>query len=156
MPYYDASVVSMSEGTKAVKGTSDVRASYNEAVKANPRDLTFQSGGVNFSDDGTMAWDYGTFSSTANDARVSPSNRPATSSTSGRRSAAIGAFVAEISNSAPCTAVDVRFEARNDNCNWNGAGPRRDSKSARLRPKAPSSAYLGDDAPMARRPSSRR
>jgi ketosteroid isomerase-like protein len=69
MPYYDGSVVSMSEGTKAVKGLGDVRTAYNQAVKANPRDLTFQSGGVNFSDDGTMAWDYGTYSSTASDAQ---------------------------------------------------------------------------------------
>jgi ketosteroid isomerase-like protein len=67
MPYYDPSVVSMSEGGKAVKGLSDVRASYNQAVKSNLRDVTFQSGGVNFSDDGTMAWDYGTVSSTVID-----------------------------------------------------------------------------------------
>jgi len=67
MPYYDPSVVSMSEGGKAVKGLSDVRASYNEAVKSTVRDITFQSGGVNFSDDGTMAWDYGTVSSTVVD-----------------------------------------------------------------------------------------
>jgi ketosteroid isomerase-like protein len=69
MPYYDESVVSMSEGGKAVKGLADVRAAYNQAVKSNPRGLTFQSAGVNFSDDGTMAWDYGTASSTANDAK---------------------------------------------------------------------------------------
>jgi ketosteroid isomerase-like protein len=67
MPYYDESVVSMSEGGRAVKGLSDVRASYNEAVKSTMRDVTFQSGGVNFSDDGTMAWDYGTVSSTVLD-----------------------------------------------------------------------------------------
>ena len=72
MPYYDESVVSMSEGGKAVKGRSDVRAAYNQAVKANPSALTFESGGVNFSDDGTMAWDYGTYNSTANDSKGRP------------------------------------------------------------------------------------
>jgi ketosteroid isomerase-like protein len=71
MPYYDESVVSMGGG-KAVKGLADVRNSYIEAVKANPRDMTFHSDGVNFSDDGTMAWDYGTYTGTANDARGRP------------------------------------------------------------------------------------
>jgi ketosteroid isomerase-like protein len=64
MIYYDPSVVSMSEGSKAVKGTRDVRAAYTQGVKSNPRDLTFESGGVNFSSDHSMAWDYGTFSQT--------------------------------------------------------------------------------------------
>ena len=52
-------------GGKAIKGLSDIRTSYVEAVKANVKDVTFHSDGVNFSDDGTMAWDYGTFSQTA-------------------------------------------------------------------------------------------
>src|SRR3954463_12312329 len=64
MVYYDPSVVSL--GKTAVKGTSDVRKSYEEAVKNPPGDIDFQSGGVNFSDDHTMAWDYGTVSQTAN------------------------------------------------------------------------------------------
>jgi len=34
-------------------------------VKTNVRDLTFQSGGVNFSNDHSMAWDHGTFSQTS-------------------------------------------------------------------------------------------
>ena len=60
---YDNDAVSIGSG-KATKGISDLRKSYTEAVKANARDITFQSDGVNFSDDGTMAWDYGTFSQT--------------------------------------------------------------------------------------------
>lgn len=60
---YDNDAVSLGGG-KATKGVSDLRKSYTEAVKANARDITFQSDGVNFSDDGTMAWDYGTFSQT--------------------------------------------------------------------------------------------
>src|SRR5207248_9482900 len=68
MPYYDESVVSMSEGGKAVKGLGDLRASYTEAVKGNTTDITFQSGGGRFSDDGTMAWGYGNVSVTAKDA----------------------------------------------------------------------------------------
>lgn len=61
---YDNDAVSLGGG-KATKGVSDIRKSYVEAVKANVRDVTFHSDGVNFSDDGTMAWDYGTFSQTA-------------------------------------------------------------------------------------------
>src|SRR5450759_920870 len=64
MIYYDPGVVSMGAGAKPVNGTTDLRASYDKAVKSNPRDLSFQSGGVNFSNDHSMAWDYGTFSQT--------------------------------------------------------------------------------------------
>lgn len=60
---FDNDAVSIGGG-KAVKGVSDIRTSYVEAVKANARDVSFQSGGVNFSDDGTMAWDYGSYSQT--------------------------------------------------------------------------------------------
>ena len=64
MVYYDPDVVSMSAGAKPIKGTTDLRASYDKAVKSNPRDLSFQSGGVHFSNDHSMAWDHGTFSET--------------------------------------------------------------------------------------------
>lgn len=63
MIYYDPSVVSL--GKTAVKGTSALRTSYDEAVKSPPRDVHFESGGVNFSNDHSMAWDYGTVSQTA-------------------------------------------------------------------------------------------
>lgn len=63
MPYYDPAAVSL--GTKTVKGTADLRKSYEEAVKNPPRDVNFESGGVSFSSDHSMAWDYGTVSQTA-------------------------------------------------------------------------------------------
>jgi ketosteroid isomerase-like protein len=63
MIYYDSSVVSL--GKTAVKGTPDLRTAYIEAVKNPPREVNFQSGGVNFSNDHSMAWDYGTVSQTS-------------------------------------------------------------------------------------------
>ena len=63
MVYYDPNAVSL--GKTTVKGTSDLRKSYDQVVKTNPRDVTFESGGVNFSKDHSMAWDYGTFSQTS-------------------------------------------------------------------------------------------
>jgi ketosteroid isomerase-like protein len=63
MIYYDPSVVSL--GKTAVKGSADLRKSYDEVVKNPPRDINFQSGGVSFSNDHSMAWDYGTVSQTA-------------------------------------------------------------------------------------------
>lgn len=63
MIYYEPSVVSL--GKTAIKGTSDLRKSYTQVVKSNVRDITFQSGGVNFSNDHSMAWDHGTFSQTS-------------------------------------------------------------------------------------------
>ena len=65
MIYYDPDVVSMGAGSKPIKGTTDLRASYDQAVKANNRNLSFQSGGVNFSNDHSMAWDHGTYSHTS-------------------------------------------------------------------------------------------
>ncbi|HJP87205.1 MAG TPA: nuclear transport factor 2 family protein [Gemmatimonadaceae bacterium] len=60
---YDNDAVSIGTG-KTLKGVSDLRKAYTEAVKSNARDVTFNSDGVNFSNDGSMAWDYGTFSQT--------------------------------------------------------------------------------------------
>jgi ketosteroid isomerase-like protein len=100
MPYYDENVVSMSEGGKAVKGTRDLRNAYTEAVKSGPRDVSWQSGGVNFSDDGSMAWDYGTVTSTAD----GPNGRPVKSSGNflnvWKRVGSRWLLVAEISNSS--------------------------------------------------------
>src|SRR5437868_6514302 len=69
MPYYDESVVSMSEGGKAVKGLGDLRVSYTEAVKGNTTDITFQSGGVSVLDDGTMAGGHRTGRGTAEEGK---------------------------------------------------------------------------------------
>jgi ketosteroid isomerase-like protein len=75
MAYYDPDVVSMGSG-KPVKGTTDLRASYDKAVKANNRNLSFQSGGVNFSNDHSMAWDHGTYTGTSD----GPNGKPVTHS----------------------------------------------------------------------------
>lgn len=72
MVYYDPDVVSMGAGSRAMKGTADVRAMYDKAVKSNPRELTFHSDGVNFSADHSMAWDYGTYTQTADGAGGKP------------------------------------------------------------------------------------
>ena len=76
MVYYDPSVVSMGAGAKPIKGTSDLRANYDKAVKTNQRNLSFQSGGVNFSNDHTMAWDHGTYTGTSD----GPDGKPVTHS----------------------------------------------------------------------------
>ena len=76
MVYYDPDVVSMSGGAKPIKGTTDLRASYDKAVKSNNRNLSFQSGGVNFSNDHSMAWDHGTYTGTSD----GPTGKPVTHS----------------------------------------------------------------------------
>lgn len=101
MIYYDADVVSMSEGTKAVKGTADLRTSYGQAVKSNPRDLTFHSGGVNFSNDHSMAWDYGTFSSTMDGPKGKPVKGSGSFVNVWKNVGGRWLIVAEISNSSP-------------------------------------------------------
>ena len=76
MIYYDPGVVSMGAGDKPVKGATNLRASYDKSVKSNHRNLSFQSGGVNFSNDHSMAWDHGTFTETAD----GPDGKPVTHS----------------------------------------------------------------------------
>jgi ketosteroid isomerase-like protein len=98
MAYYDPSVVSL--GKTAVRGTSDLRKSYDEAVKSNPRDLTFQSGGVNFSSDHSMAWDYGTFSQTS-DVKGKPVKTSGTFLNVWKNVGGRWMIVAEISSSSP-------------------------------------------------------
>ena len=76
MVYYDPDVVSMGANAKPIKGTTDLRASYGKAVKSNNRNLSFQSGGVNFSNDHSMAWDHGTYTHTSD----GPDGKPVTRS----------------------------------------------------------------------------
>ena len=76
MVYYDPDVVSMGGNAKPIRGTTDLRASYDQAVKANNRNLSFQSGGVNFSNDHSMAWDHGTYTHTSD----GPGGKPVTHS----------------------------------------------------------------------------
>jgi uncharacterized protein (TIGR02246 family) len=103
MPYYASDAVSMSEGTRAVTGTKDIRAAYAQMVKTNPRDIRFKVEAVNFSDDGTMAADYGSYTSTSD----GPGGKPVKSTgnymnvwqkVSGR-----WVLIAEINNAAPTT-----------------------------------------------------
>lgn len=72
MRYYGPDVVSMSEGSKAVKGMRDLRTAYTEMVKANFRDMTFNVDGVEFSDDGTMAYDHGSYGGTTDGPKGKP------------------------------------------------------------------------------------
>jgi len=100
MPYYDPDVVSMPEGTKPVKGMGGLRSSYAEALTANPHDLIFESGGVNFSDDGTMAWDYGSYEMMANDSKGKPVKGMGSFLNVWKRVGGRWVIVAEINNSS--------------------------------------------------------
>jgi ketosteroid isomerase-like protein len=101
MVYYAPDVVSMGEGSKAVKGTSDVRASYDEMVKSNPRDFAFKSEGVNFSNDHSMAWDYGTFTATVDGPNGKPVRTKGNALNVWKNVDGRWLIVAEISNSSP-------------------------------------------------------
>lgn len=101
MPYYASDAVSMSEGMKAVKGTRDLRASYGEMLKSNFRDMKFTSGGVDFSDDGTMAWDYGSFTGTMDGPNGKPVKISGNALNVWKKIGGRWVMVAEISNSAP-------------------------------------------------------
>jgi uncharacterized protein (TIGR02246 family) len=72
MPYYAPDAVSMSDGMKAVKGTRDIRTAYRDFVKSNPRDVSIKVDDINFSNDGTMAWEHGTYAGTIDGAGGKP------------------------------------------------------------------------------------
>jgi ketosteroid isomerase-like protein len=101
MIYYDPGVVSMSEGAKPIKGTADLKNAYAQVVKTNPRDLSFQSGGVNFSNDHSMAWDYGTFTGTMDGPKGKPVKANGSFVNVWKNVGGHWFIVAEISNSTP-------------------------------------------------------
>ena len=101
MPYYAPEIVSMSEGTKAAKGTADVRSAYTEMVKSNLRNFTFKSGGVDFSADGTMAYDYGSFGGTMDGPKGKPVKFTGNALNVWKNVGGRWVMVAEISNSSP-------------------------------------------------------
>ena len=101
MMYYDPSVVSMGEGMKAASGATAVRARYTEIAKSNLRDLWFKSGGVNFSNDHSMAWDYGTFGGTYTATNGKPVKTTGNFMNVWKNVGGRWAMVAEIGNSSP-------------------------------------------------------
>jgi ketosteroid isomerase-like protein len=103
MTFYASDAVSMSEGVKAAEGTDAIRAAYVQMVKANPRNMTFKVDAVNFSDDGTMATDYGSFSGTADGTGGKPVKFSGNYVNVWQRVNGRWVLIAEISNSAPVT-----------------------------------------------------
>ena len=103
MPYYASDAVSMSEGVKAADGTDAIRAAYVQMVKGNPRNMTLKVDAVTFSDDGTMASDYGSFGGTADGPGGKPVKFTGNYVNVWQRVNGRWVLIAEISNSAPLT-----------------------------------------------------
>jgi ketosteroid isomerase-like protein len=99
MPYYDADAVSL--GKTPVKGTSSIRGMYTEAVKNPPSAIDFHSDGVNFSNDRSMAWDYGTVSVTSKAANGKPTKVSGTFINVWKNVDGRWKIVAELSNTSP-------------------------------------------------------
>ena len=99
MRYYDPDVVSLPQGSKPVKGMGSIRSSYAEVLTTNPSDLSFESGGINFSNDGSVAWHYGTFEATANGPQGKPVKAAGNFLQIWKRSGERWVIVAEINNS---------------------------------------------------------
>jgi ketosteroid isomerase-like protein len=101
MPYYATDAVSMSEGTKAADGTDAIRAAYVKMVATNPRNMSLKVDAVTFSDDGTMASDYGSFGGTADGPGGKPIKFTGNYVNVWQRVNGRWVLIAEISNSAP-------------------------------------------------------
>jgi ketosteroid isomerase-like protein len=61
MPYYLPDAVSYGFGTAPAKGTEQLRSLYTELVKSTITNPGLISNTVEFSDDGSMAFDHGTY-----------------------------------------------------------------------------------------------
>ena len=103
MPYYASDAMSMSEGTKAADGRDAIRKAYEQMVKTNPRNLTFKVDAVVFSDDGTMASDYGSYSSTSDGPGGKPIKTTGNYMNLWQRVNGRWVLIAEINNAAPVT-----------------------------------------------------
>ena len=78
MTYYAPDVVSYGfAGGGRVSGIDELRAGYTEMVKATMTNPTMNPGPVKFSDDGTMAFDHGTYSLTVTPPGGKPTNESA-------------------------------------------------------------------------------
>jgi uncharacterized protein (TIGR02246 family) len=64
MTFYTPDAVSYGFGTAPASGTDQVRALYTEFVKASITNPKINSNSAKFSDDGMMAYDYGTYTMT--------------------------------------------------------------------------------------------
>jgi uncharacterized protein (TIGR02246 family) len=73
MTYYAPNAVSYGFGAAPGKGTDQIRALYTEMVKSTVADPAIEPGGVEFSGDGMMAYDHGTYSMTT----TAPGGKPA-------------------------------------------------------------------------------
>lgn len=73
MTYYASDAISYGFGPPAI-GIDQIRASYTEMVKSTFSDPKINSNTVKFSNDGSMAYDYGTFTMTT----TPPGGKPST------------------------------------------------------------------------------
>ena len=64
MTYYTPDAVSYGFGPTPSTGSDQIRAQYTEMVKATVTNPKITPGAVEFSDDGTMAYDHGTYQMT--------------------------------------------------------------------------------------------
>ena len=101
MTLYAPDAESMQEGVPAVKGTEGLRAIYAGFFKAMPRDFNVKLKGVDLSDDGTLAYDRGSFTMTVNGPGGKPLNVSGDYLNVWKKIDGRWVTVAEMSNSSP-------------------------------------------------------
>lgn len=72
MALYSDDAISMGDGTPAAKGKDAVRETYAGFLKAKPSDIKLTGADASFSDDGTVAYDHGSFTATITGADGKP------------------------------------------------------------------------------------
>jgi hypothetical protein len=71
MIYYDPNVTHLATG-KVISGVTGVNALFSEGMKSNPRDFSYPSQKLEFSNDHSVAWEYGTYVGTVD----APNGKP--------------------------------------------------------------------------------
>lgn len=99
MTLYTPDAISMSDGMPAAKGTDAIRTAYAGFLKANPRDLKVTSNDANFSDDGTVAYEHGSFAGTIDGPGGKPMKVAGDYLNVWKKDAGVWKTVEEISNS---------------------------------------------------------
>ena len=99
MSLYADDAVSMSNGAPAAKGKAAVRESYAEFLKAKPRDITLTSGDASFSDDGTVAYESGSFTGTLDGPGGKPAKMAGDYLAVWKKDGGVWKIVVEVSNS---------------------------------------------------------
>lgn len=98
---YASDAILMFDGTPAAKGSDAIRKTYAGFLKANPRDIKLNGDDASFSDDGTVAYEHGSFTGTVDGPGGKPMKVAGDYLSVLKKEGGVWKLVEDISNSTP-------------------------------------------------------